>query len=71
MAVKEMTFVHAHSEAEPSMVLLCAVKGGAQGMRITAPLMLYRDAESREMSVRAARIYETMSFWDEKETKKG
>lgn len=70
-AVKEMIFVHAHAAAEPSMVLIKAVKGGAQGMRIAPPLMLYRDSACREMSAQATRIYETMSFADENERKKG
>ena len=62
LALKSMTFVHAHTDAEPSMVLVRAIKGGAQGMTVTAPLILYRDAESREMSDEAKQIYETMRF---------
>ena len=62
LAVKRMTFVHAHAQAEPSMVLVSAIKGGAQGMQVTAPLMLYCDRDSREMSTHAKQIYETMCF---------
>ncbi len=62
LSVKEMTFVHAHPNAIPSMVLLRAIKGGAKGMRVTEPLMLYDDADSRQMSERASRIYDTMAF---------
>ncbi len=69
LAVKQMTFVHAHAGAVPSMVLVRAIKGGAVGMQVTAPLLLYRDTEGREMSAQAARIYDTMCF-DENEKKK-
>ena len=62
LSVKEMTFVHAHAQAEPSMVLLRAIKGGARGMRITAPLILHDGADCTALSVRAAQIYDTMSF---------
>lgn len=67
LAVKSMTFVHAHAESEPSMVLVRAVKGGAQGMTVTAPLLLYRDRDTVEMSEQAKGIYDTMSFEKTKE----
>lgn len=59
---KIMTFVHADSESVPSMVLISATKGGSSGMRVTPPLMLYDSADRREMSNRAKKIYENMSF---------
>ena len=66
LSVKQMTFVHADQNTEPSMVLLRAVKGGASGMRVSPPLFLYEetaDAQgARKMSLRAERIYQTMSF---------
>ena len=58
---KKMTFVCADSKSEPSMVLVSATKGGASGMRVTAPLLLYKDG-TRDMSDEAEKIYDTMSF---------
>lgn len=68
LAPKRMTFVHADADAEPSMVLVDAVKGGADGLRITPPLFLYETADrggERAMSARARHIYDTMSFEEE------
>jgi len=58
---KIITFVHAHADSEPSMMLVSAIKGGASGMTVTPPLILYSDG-STEMSERAQKIYDTMSF---------
>ena len=59
---KIMTFVHADNDSIPSMVLISATKGGASGMRVTAPLMLYDSKDRHEMSEKAKKIYENMSF---------
>ena len=62
---KSMVFVHAYAQSEPSMVLVCATKGGNDGMKIGPPLFLYdgtANGNAREMSARAKEIYETMSF---------
>jgi len=59
---KQMTFVHAHEKAEPSMVLVCAVKGGASSVRISPPLLLQHSAADKALSDTAALIYEHMSF---------
>ena len=67
LAIKSMTFVQAHASAEPSMVLVRAIKGGANGMTVTAPLLLSCDAEGGQMSARARQIYDTMSFEEAKE----
>ncbi len=65
---KTMVFVHADAESEPSTVLVSAIKGGAPSMRIMPPLLLHstesRGASSRELSDRAAKIYEEMSFYN-------
>lgn len=63
---KMMVFVHADPESEPSMVLCSAKKGGASGMRILPPLFLHDrvGGGTRELSARAEKIYETMSFWE-------
>lgn len=58
---KKMTFVYADSKSEPSMVLVSAIKGGASGMRVSAPLLLYKEG-TRQMSEAAQKIYDTMSF---------
>ncbi len=62
MEPKTMVFVHAHGQAEPSMMLCSAKKGGAAGMRILPPLMLHESKGSMALTERAARIYENMSF---------
>ena len=58
---KTVTFVHAHTDSEPSMMLVSAIKGGASGMKVTPPLILYKD-NCTEMSEQAQKIYDTMSF---------
>lgn len=59
---KIMTFVHADADTEPSMVLISATKGGASGMKVTSPLILYGSSDRKEMSDKAKKIYDTMSF---------
>ena len=65
---KTMVFVHGDAEAEPSMVLVSAIKGGSAGMRILPPLFLHdvqdRGAARRAMSAKAQKIYDTMSFYE-------
>ena len=63
---KVTVFVHGDVDSEPSMVLVSATKGGAEGMKILPPLFLYEkrraDEDGRVMTEQAARIYDTMSF---------
>ena len=65
---KVMEFIHGDENSEPSVVLVSATKYGAKGMRVMPPLMLHGNDENksgaREMSRRAKRIYETMSFYE-------
>ena len=65
---KTMIFVHADEDSEPSMMIISAVKGGAPSAKIMPPLILHskdsRGANSRPMSSKAQRIYETMSFYE-------
>ena len=64
---KRMVFVHSNESAEPSVVLVCATKGGAEGIRISPPLFLNETCDKDgkcKMTARAERIYETMSFGD-------
>ena len=57
---KRMTFVHADKKKEPSMVLIEAIKCGACGMRVSAPVILFDDngAESEQ----SKKIYEEMKI---------
>lgn len=63
---KRMTMVHADEKAEPCMVLLEAIKGGAPAMRISVPLLLYEPLaegeKSRRLTPLAQQIYNTCSF---------
>ncbi len=64
---KVMTFVHADTESEPSMVLVSATKGGAPSLKVTAPLVLHEVSSakgSRPLTPKAQKIYDTMSFED-------
>ena len=63
---KRLVFVHADAEAEPSIVLVSATKGGAEGLRILPPIILHeKDTKgdgARGLTPRASQIYETMSI---------
>ena len=59
---KIITFVHANTQSAPSMMLVSATKGGASGMTLTPPLILHKDSSSTELSEKAQKIYDTMSF---------
>ena len=63
---KRMTMVHADLDAEPCMVLLESVKGGAPAMRISPPLILYEPRQegenSRCLTEKSKKIYDTCSF---------
>ncbi len=62
---KKLTFVHADIDSPPSMILLCATKGGSPSLTVTPPLFLHEKfggESSRELSDKAKKIYDTMSF---------
>ena len=62
---KQMTFVHADENTPPSMVLVMAIKGGAESLKVTQPLLLHKSfsgESKRELSASASAIYDTMSF---------
>lgn len=59
---KIITFVHADTQSEPSIVLVSATKGGASGAKVTPPLILYDNPEHKKMTPKALRIYDTLSF---------
>lgn len=65
---KRMTFVHADTEAEPCMILLEAIKGGAPSMRISPPLFLYQPINGqskRILTPEAQKIYDECCFPNE------
>lgn len=59
---KRITFVHADSESEPSMVLTVAKKGGRSGARVTPPLIIYKDKSHKEYGDEMNYIMEHGSF---------
>ncbi len=59
---KRMTFVHADTESEPSMVLTEAKKGGKSGMILTRPLIIYEDRSHGNYSRDMNYIMENGSF---------
>lgn len=62
---KQITFVHADADSEPSMMLLCATKGGKPYAKVTPPLILhdigYKEG-NRRLSEKAQKIYDTLNF---------
>lgn len=65
---KRMTFVHPDEFTAPSAVLVEAKKGGSPSLKLTAPLIIHKEAAvdggAREMTERAKKIYDTCSFED-------
>ena len=47
LEAKRITFVHADTDSESSMVLIEAKKGGKCDAKLTAPLIIYKDKEHR------------------------
>ena len=47
---KRMTYVHANAKSEPSMVLIEAKKGGKCGLKLTRPLLIYKNTDNKEYS---------------------
>jgi tRNA1(Val) A37 N6-methylase TrmN6 len=45
---KRITFVHADTESESSMVLIMARRGGKCGAVLTPPLIIYADKSHKE-----------------------
>lgn len=59
---KRMTFVHANDKAEPSMVLIEAKKGGKPSLRLTKPLIIYKNTFNKEYSEDMQYIMDNGSF---------
>ena len=59
---KRMTFVHADTNAEPSMVLVEGRAGGKSSLLLTKPLIIYSDKEHKKYSDDMNYIMENGSF---------
>ena len=59
---KEMCFVHANTQTEPSIVLVKAKKGAASSLKMHEPLFLNLDDDSKMLTERAKKIYEECNF---------
>jgi tRNA1(Val) A37 N6-methylase TrmN6 len=59
---KRITFVHADTNSEPSMVLLEGKAGGKCGLLVTKPLIIYEDKTHRDYSADMNYIMENGSF---------
>jgi tRNA1(Val) A37 N6-methylase TrmN6 len=59
---KRMTFVHADTKKESSMVLIEAKRGGKCGMMLTPPLIIYGDSEHKEYGEDMKYIMENGTF---------
>lgn len=62
LEAKRMTFVHADTKSESSMVLIEAKKGGKCGLKLTAPLIIYQDKEHKQYTDDMNYIMEFGSF---------
>ncbi len=59
---KRMTFVFADCESEPSMVLVEGRRGGACGLKVTSPLLIYKDRSHKDYTADMDYIMENGSF---------
>ncbi len=59
---KRVTFVHADTKKESSMVLIEAKRGGKSGVMLTPPLIIYQDEEHKEYSEDMGYIMENGVF---------
>ena len=59
---KRMTYVHANAKSEPSMVLIEAKKGGKCGLKLTRPLLIYKNTDNKDYSEEMSYIMENGSF---------
>ena len=59
---KRMTFVHADTDAEASMVLIEGKRGGKSGMQLTKPLIIYKDKTHKEYRDEMNYIMQNGSF---------
>ncbi|MBQ3016571.1 MAG: methyltransferase [Clostridia bacterium] len=64
LEAKRITFVHADTDSESSMVLIEAKRGGKCDAKLTAPLIIYKDALHKEYTPDMDYIMEHGSFPD-------
>lgn len=64
LEAKRITFVHADTDSESSMVLIEAKKGGKCDAKLTAPLIIYKDKEHRKYTDDMEYIMNCGSFPD-------
>jgi len=62
LEVKRMTFVHADTSHEASMVLIEGKKGGKSGMHLTRPFIIYKDNSHKEYTEEMTYVMENGSF---------
>lgn len=65
---KRMTYVHAHKDAPPSMVLTEARLGAGVGLKITRPLLLHTDKDARTDTEDMKTVYETGLLFPKEDT---
>ncbi len=61
---KKISFVHADTESEPSMVLVLGKRGGKPSLIVTKPLIIYSDRSHKEYTPDMNYIMENGSFPD-------
>ena len=59
---KRITFVHADTDAEASMVLIEGKRGGKSGLQLTKPLIIYKDKTHKEYRDEMNYIMQNGSF---------
>ena len=64
LEAKRITFVHADTDSESSMVLIEAKKGGKCDAKLTAPLIIYADKEHKKYTADMEYIMSFGSFPD-------
>lgn len=64
LEAKRITFVHADTDSESSMVLIEAKKGGKCDAKLTAPLIIYKDKEHKNYTEDMEYIMSFGSFPD-------
>ncbi len=62
---KRMTFVHADTAQEASMVLIEGKRGARSGMHLTQPFIIYKDKSHKEYSADMDYVMENGSFPEE------
>lgn len=65
LEAKRMTFVHANAKSAPKMVLIEAKKGGRCSLKVTKPLIIYKDTNNKEYGEDMSYIMENGSFPEE------